>query len=484
MALINAPAVAEGTRVAIAKETTYKVAPTGEANVLPISGESLRLDKRYTDSPTISSNRRSQGQTQTGQGVSGGVNFALRAKAFDEYLGAALWAPNWTSGVAAFPSGTPLDATIAVNLTRFEFFSAGNQLPVFAADDVVSVTDARNWNHVGTYRVATGSTPTAGTFLALKLDGTAPFADAVAQSLRIVKVGEFGSFTLTATVGGTKATIDILDSNGAAAAVAQGWIKLGGFTTNQGNNGIWQVESASTTTLTLVRNDGSSLFVTETDASSWWAIGEYAQDGQTRSSYSIEKRFDLASDVFELHLGCVVDQGTLNFSVGEPISGTFAFQGATMTSPAAAQFSTYIAQPQTTEYGPAQDVRAVLAGGVGVSLRSASFQVANNVRPIEELGVLGASQVVPGTFALTGTLQAYIEDGSLLSRFANGTFTRIDLLAFDSQANGYLIVLPRTKFTEAPANATGKNTDVFAQVAFASEEDLAAGYQARIYRYL
>lgn len=484
MSLTAQPAVAEFTRLAIAKETTYKTAPTGRARVVPITGESLRLDKRYTDSPTISPNRRSQGQTQTGQGASGGINFALRAKAFDEYLEAALWASGWVTGVGAFPAANPTNVVIAVNSERFEFSSATSALPVLAADDVIAVSGAGLWNHVGTYRVATGTTPSAASFLALKLDGTAAFANGGAEALRIAKVGEWGSFTLTATVGGTKATIDILDSNGAAAALAQGWIKLGGFSTNTGNNGLWQVESVSGTVLTIVRNDGSSLFVTETDASSWWAVGEYVQDGTTRSSFSAEKRFDLATDVRELHTGLVVDQATLNVSVGEPITGTFAFQGSNMTSPGADQFSTYLAPPQTLEYGPAVDVKSVLASATGVSLRAASFQVANNVRPIEELGVLGASQVVGGTFALTGTLQSYVEDSFLISRYATGAFSKLELALLDSQANGYVVVLPRCKFTEAPTNATGKNTDVFTQLAFASEEDLTAGFQARVYRFL
>ena len=482
MPLQTIPAGTSDFRLAVREETQFNVPAVGNFYALPITGETIEGVKDSRESPTITQGGESEGELTQSEGTSGGINAVLRSKVFDTLLKGVLWAPGWLGGVAAFPSGNPADVAIAVNSTRFEFTSAGTQLPIFAANDVIAVSGARNWNHVGLYGVANATTPTNASILALKLDGTAPFASVGAEPLRMVKVGVQGTFTITAAGGGLSATIDIISAPAATAAAAQGWIRLGGFA-NAGNNGVFRVTGAVGTTLTVVRDNKAGLFATETDNSSFWAVLEYAQNGNTRTSLTEEKYWDLASDLYQLYTGRVYSQLTLSAAVGQDVTLQFTGEGGRMTLPGAAQGTSYTAAPTSPESSNL-DVSALLIGGTLIAHRSSSFQINKNARMVQEVGVSTGYQIAPGSLMASGTITAYTEDLAQMQRFLAESLHPIELAVNLRDGAGYVLQLPACRITRAGTPNQGRNTDTFTELSFASRRNTTPGYQARLYRAL
>jgi hypothetical protein len=84
-----------------------------------------------------------------------------------------------------------------------------------------------------------------------------------------------------------------------------------------------------------------------------------------------------------------------------------------------------------------------------------------------------------GRCMVSGSIEAYLEDGTRFSKYLTNTPFAFSWAALDSLGNGYVFTVTRAKFSDANPNATQADQDVTDPGAFDAEFDsaAAAGYQ-------
>jgi hypothetical protein len=112
-------------------------------------------------------------------------------------------------------------------------------------------------------------------------------------------------------------------------------------------------------------------------------------------------------------------------------------------------------------------------------VKDLTFEINNNIRGLDALSYLGAADLKPGDFGVTGTLNIYFEDGYLYERFmSEGAFSLALTLAKDGVQ--YVFEWPRCKVSSDAMPIEGRNQDVMETVEWQALKDSTAGYTMRI----
>ena len=107
------------------------------------------------------------------------------------------------------------------------------------------------------------------------------------------------------------------------------------------------------------------------------------------------------------------------------------------------------------------------------SLMQLSLQIQNNQRKRFAIGQSGPIGVGNGEFIVSGSMEAYLEDGTRYTAYVNNTPFALGFGVADLSGNGLYITLPRARFSDANPGASAENTDFMDPGAFECEADLA-----------
>lgn len=210
-------------------------------------------------------------------------------------------------------------------------------------------------------------------------------------------------------------------------------------------------------------------------------------NGTTRPAFTIEKKFTLAAtSSFMTFRDMCVDQMTLNLTAKQIVTGQFSFLGTTVTEGTATTDTsgTYTEPGTGLLLSASANVANVEADGDAITaVKSLTLTVANNLRTKDVIGKEEADDIGQGSFSVTGRLDAYFNDRTLLGKFIDhsGVEIKFDLTreAADAQVGdliGYRFTLPRVRFTKGNPTVPGQNQDIMLPLEFAAE--LSDGAQA------
>lgn len=221
------------------------------------------------------------------------------------------------------------------------------------------------------------------------------------------------------------------------------------------------------------------------------------KNGTTRQSFVLEKKFNLAGGVtsFFLFRGMTVNQLTLTLNAKQIITGQMDFLGMDVseaavtgdTSGAYDDAGTGLILSASTNVAN-MEVDGVAATGI----KSLTLTIANNNRAKDAIGKEEADDIGQGSFTVTGKMDAYFNDRTLIGKFID--HEDVDI-SFDVQREaagaivgdviGYTFLIAKAKITKGNPSVGGQNQDVMLPLEFAAEKTAGAGsYTLSITRIL
>jgi hypothetical protein len=189
-----------------------------------------------------------------------------------------------------------------------------------------------------------------------------------------------------------------------------------------------------------------------------WAT-DVLKVGTTPKYFSIE---DYAADVDQARLftGCTVSSLALSIAPSQMVTSTFTMVGKDMTIGA-----TEKTQDAASGNAPFDAYSgAVAIGNVGASSASGvvtgiDFTLNNSFAPTFVVGDDSAPALEVGRAEIEGTLTAYFEDATLITRFLNETETELSVSVDDpTGSNEYTFLFPRVKINSADTPVDGPNS--------------------------
>lgn len=301
--------------------------------------------------------------------------------------------------------------------------------------------------------------------------------------------------TWTSAIAGTNANVTFanVSSNVFSITRASGnWVS-DGFTqygwaqvanaANAANNGIFRIESVSTTVLTLRGSDGAS----ESTNIPAIAVTQGAQvtNGTTFTSFTIEKRYtDLASE-FANYTGMAPDTHQLTVTKDGLLTGSFGFLGKKELSTTATLANATSARTTTPVMNCIDHVTAVQEGTTYATygVTDLSYSLNNNLRARLQVGTLGAVSVGKGSFVATGAHQAYYKTKAVMDKYLAMSRSSLAFIMNDGAGKKYVVEFPSVKYTSGQRVAGGINTDIFAAMNWQAYKDATQGITMRIVRF-
>lgn len=473
-------ASANRTQISSVVETTLGTVPnTPRMRLRTVDGESLNYRPTFVDPEDLRSDRMTGDSIMTGTQNDGGLNYKLNypypAAPQDVDLQSAFYAP-WTSTNSRDNDGTA-DSVIT---------------DVATTNTVVTMTTGTSFTAKALYRF-TGFAVTGnnGVFACTTASATVPrFVGsgitnesaplAAARIKEVGFIGDSGDINATST-GLSSTTTDFTTFAGLAVGK---WIKIGGtgasfrFVTSALNTWV-RVTAVTATTVTF--DNRPSGWTTETGTAltiKFW-YGDQIKNGTTQVSQTIERGF-LGQTVptYIVHKGMVVGQYQLSITAKQVITAAVTFMGMSGSE----STSTLDASPDAV---PALATYPVFAGSVNVGrvgeggsalsspnwVRSLQINIANNLTPVESIDTAGPVSITGHECTVTGTMETYFGDDTLLAKFYAGTASSIvSIMTKGNQA--MIFTLPRVIYTGGGSpNATGKNTEIMNSLQYRASKD-------------
>lgn len=159
---------------------------------------------------------------------------------------------------------------------------------------------------------------------------------------------------------------------------------------------------------------------------------------------------------YRVFRGCVADKFSLSIKPNAIVTGTFSIIGMSNvnnTSPLDASVTaSQTNAPYDTFTGTISEGGSPIAVVTGVEL-----SLDNAVNPALVVGSSTAAALVAGRSNLTGTVDAYFENLTLLNKFINETESSLSIVLGNGSTKSYTILVPRIKFTggETPLSGEG-----------------------------
>lgn len=480
-------------RVKIGKcrEATYGVTPATPAfKTMRVTSAGLALNPQTVVSNEIISDRQIRDTILVGYQAGGAVGGELSFKSADDDLEEALqgtWVNNpyivvvmldteisditATTATVVTPLGTPYKVGMLV-LTGGFTTAANNGLL------------ARVSSSTATTIVFPGATFSVE---------AAPIP--VAAFLRVVGFQGAAGDLVAVTAGGNALTSTALDFTTLGLVVGQ-WIKIGG--TAAGNqlataidNDFARISAITATRLSFDRVPAGWVADAGAAKTLQCFIGDFLINGSTKRTNTIERQYlDHSPVTYEYLRGQLLDSFALDVKASAIVTYTENFMGAdaaTQTSRFAG--ATDVAAPTNDVLNAASNVGRIGFNGVVVGspnyVLHLALSINNNTRRQMAVGSLGAIGIGDGEFSVSGSIESYFGDKTVLDLIMNNTLTSIDFRVgrTDSNNESYIFDLPSVKLSGGSPSVSGKNTDVMLPASFQSLKDATLGYTIGVGRY-
>lgn len=460
-------------------ETTLGTTPTTPRMLgFRTTGDTLSYRPRTITSDEIRSDRMSADPIIVADDNDGAVNFEMHYPVQGSFLSRlfeSAFARAWTNA-ATFDNDGTADSVITDAGTTTDTYTVASGGTAAKTGHLARATGFTNAANNKVFRVASSTgTTIVGSSLSLSAEAAPP------GTARIKIVGFQGaSGDITATSTGLGSTA--LDFTTLGLAVGM-WIKIGGtaagdkFATAALN--AWaRITAIAANALTL--DNRPTGWTTDAGASKTVKVwfGDHIYNGLTVYGQSIERGFlGQTTPTYILQKGLVVSQLDLRVPAQNKITGTFTFIGMSGAQSTTAQDASPDAAPAIASY-------PVMAGSVNLSrLTEAGSALSggnipteiqltlnNNARAIFGVDARAAQNVLLGECSVTGRLNAYFGDNTLLTKLLAGTPAALNSVV---TKNGQAVVLqiPRLIYTGGSPTVGGKNQDVVTDMAFQASLD-------------
>jgi hypothetical protein len=468
---------ANRTQVALVRETTPGTTPnTPRMRIMRVTGESLALNPTYVDSEELRSDRMLGDPTLTMLDANGSVNFELSYpednSPLSEIYRSAFMA-TWTN-TPTFDNDGTADSVITDAGTTTDTYVVSSGGSAVVDGHLVRATGFTNAENNQVFKVASS---TGTTIVGSGMNLTAEAAPPSTAKLKVVGF-QGASGDITATADGLGSTV--LDFTTLGLVSGQ-WIKIGGsasgdkFATAACND--WaRVTDIQAGALTLDNLPASWA----TDSGSGKTIkvwfGDQIKNGTTETSLTIERGF-LGQSVPTYIITKGMHANTLQhtFTSKQKVTGQAAFMGMGGSQSTTALDASPDAATTNAVMAANANVGRLAENGSTLTspnwARSFDFTINNNLRQVEDVGSTSPVAVREGECTVTGKIETYFGDNSLLAKFYNGTATAINARV-QKNSQALIFQVPRAIIrSDANPQATGKNTDVMLNASWQASID-------------
>ena len=201
--------------------------------------------------------------------------------------------------------------------------------------------------------------------------------------------------------------------------------------------------------------------------------------GTTVPYFSFERSF---SDIgqYQLFTGCAINKLSLDLKTNAMVTGSFDIVGK------AAAFATSTAASTTTHsqtHSPLDCFSGVIKeGGTQIAvITGISVSVDNAITPALVIGSKSAAAMVPGRLNVTGTVSAFFENTTLLSKFKDETESNLEITLGSGGPGSYIVSIPRIKYSGGNNSVDGEGS-ITLNMPFQALLDSTTGTNIRITR--
>ena len=253
--------------------------------------------------------------------------------------------------------------------------------------------------------------------------------------------------------------------------IAGQWIRVSGYATNPGNNGLFRVTAVDGPNVEIQVSDTAGAGAGLVDAEVSTGSEVYIQGGNLRNGTSFRSFFfekQLSASLFLVYSGSYISDGNLTAQVGGFLEGTFNFLCASEDLGASSGTTTSGTGPAVA--APVGRVIDTVAGfsqleqndvAIAAVVQGISWTVTkNNARAQYGLGAAEAQGMARGTIDVSGTMSVYFTDFTLYNLYKAETDQIISFAALDNTGAGYIFTLPGATLMNPTIVAGGPDTDV------------------------
>lgn len=175
--------------------------------------------------------------------------------------------------------------------------------------------------------------------------------------------------------------------------------------------------------------------------------------GVTQKSFTIEQG-SLDIGQYTVYTGCTVTSMTLDVPLNGMCKSTFNVIGKDMSLSATPLDGT-VTMPAATQpfyHGTGSFLEGGSAVGIITSL---NLTIDNGVQSNFALGNTASISATPGMSTITGTIQVYFENGTLVNKFLNGSDSSIQFTLTDG-VKSHTYLLPKVKYNGSTREIAGQ----------------------------
>ncbi|MBX9911201.1 MAG: hypothetical protein K2Z25_21165 [Beijerinckiaceae bacterium] len=475
-------------QLAVVREVTPGTTPsTPRMRKARITGESLSFAPEYVDPDEIRDDRMLNDPIKVMQASTGGVNFELSypddGSPMSEFYRSGFFAP-WVN-TPTFDNDGTADSVVTGVTDSSDTFAVASGGASVVAGHLVRATGFTNAANNQVFRAASS---TGTTIVGASLTLTDEAAPPAAAKLKVVGFqGASGDITATSTGLGSTT----LDFTTLGIAVGQ-WIKIGGTATGDkfataALNDWARITAIAATALTLDHLPAAWTTDAGTGKTLKVWFGDYIRNGTTVTSLTLERGFlGQAVPTYIVNTGMQVGELQHSITSRQKITGSVTFTGM-----GGSQSTTALdASPDAVTTGLVMAANAnvgrLYENGSRLTSPNWAMEVAftinNNLRTNESVDEASPVAVREGECTVTGSVNSYFGDNSLLAKFYAGTPSSL-ATRVDKNGQALVFAFPRVTYrSDGNPNASGKNTDVMLPLGWQASKDTLIGAHATLDR--
>ena len=444
------------------------------------TGEGLKWTPTFVDSDEMRQDMSNAPPIKDGEDSTGDVKFELSYPVPDSPadvdLQSALYS-TWSNTNSRDNDGTAASVITAVATSGTVVTCVTGT--AFVAKELVKFSGFGVAGNNGVFPCTTGSA-TVPAFAGSGITNEA--SPAAAARMKVVGfIGDSGDINATAT--GLHSTTTNFTTF--AGLVVGKWIKIGGtaagtkFVTAALND--WARVTAITATDITLDNRPSG-WTTETGTGLTLKVwyGDQIKNGTTQIGQTFEKGFlGQTAPTYIVQPGMVVSEYSMDWTAKQKITGSVTYKGmrgagqsttSLDASPdAATNLTTYPVMACSANVGRIAEAGAALTAPNFV--KAFTLKITHNITETEDLATMGAAALTGGSFDISGTLNTYFGDNTLLTKYFAGTLTSLNVRAVKN-SQGVIVTIPAATYnSDGSPNASGKDQDTMANFGFKASKD-------------
>lgn len=410
--------------------------------IIPTTGGKIvQLTRDKIDNPEFFSDRSVRNVYLGANKVAGDVQASLCFGDFDQLLAGGLFGV-WTHkvGLAALLPQT-LTVTITSNtLTRgsgswlTDGFRAGDRVRI---QGMSTAANKKIWT-------ITSLTASALTITGLAAEATTSVTVVLAEAKAPVATTVSGLTITSNTI--TRAT---------GSFVTDGWavgdtVVISGDGVQAGNNSTFAVTSVTALAL------GVTGVVASAATSLRLRQKQFLRDSVVPKTFAFERR-QVDASLYTSGLGMMVSKLSLSMAPSGLVKVSFDLLGLGFNGNNAASVANSVVQPTGNKSFDTL-IGSMTEGGSSPGIIPA-FEVTVDNGLTQNFGLFqtSASELIEDDTVVTGSLDVYLRDKTLLDKFTNGTETAIVVTNTDYAGNSYEFTLPRDRYLSADEQFSKKN---------------------------